>query len=336
MSLYRRPDSPHWHFDFTLDGQRFRGSTGEEGKRDAAKVEADHREAARRVRKQRGEWTMTRLCQTYFDERGQFARSHATILHQLAKLREHVGGNRKLSTVTNAAVLDYRARRKGEGLGDASINREIVILRAAMRYVSEMHSAPVPTLSWTKLMRVEAPGRTRFLSFDEFDALTLAAHPDLRPILIAAVTTGLRKSNLLLLDWDDVKLDQRIAQVRVKGNKRHSVRIVPQLLAALSTTPVDERKGRVFKCINFEKRWRAALAGASIADMRFHDLRHTFASWARQSGADIADVCEALAHSDISMTMRYAHIKPDATDTAFDKVSEAITSRSTSRQRISA
>jgi hypothetical protein len=49
----------------------------------------------------------------------------------------------------------------GDGLGDASINREIVILRAAMRYVSEMHAAPVPSLSWTKLMRVEAPGRTR-------------------------------------------------------------------------------------------------------------------------------------------------------------------------------
>jgi integrase len=91
---------------------------------------------------------------------------------------------------------------------------------------------------------------------------------------------------------------------------------------------MPEEKGKVFDTTNFEKRWRAATKAAGLIDFRFHDLRHTFASWARQSGADIADVKDALGHSDISMTMRYAHIRPDAENTAFDKVSAALAAHS--------
>jgi integrase len=67
-----------------------------------------------------------------------------------------------------------------------------------------------------------------------------------------------------------------------------------------------------------------ALNAGDVEDFRFHDLRHTFASWARQAGADIADICEALGHASISMTMRYAHIKPDEHLTAFDRVSDSL------------
>ena len=111
------------------------------------------------------------------------------------------------------------------------------------------------------------------------------------------------------------------------GGKRHPVRIGPQLMAWLSTTEEKKRIGRVFDRQNFEKRWDKALLDAGIEDFRFHDLRHTFASWARQSGAGIEDICEALAHSDISMSMRYAHIKPESENTAFDRVSQSLSSQ---------
>lgn len=327
MSLYRREGSPYWQFDFTVNGLRFRGSTGETGKREALKVEDDHKQTARRSQGQRKkEWTVQMLCEAYWDEHAQDRPSHATILGQLAALRRHLGKDRKLSTITNATVLDYRAKRRSDGLEKHSINREVTILRAAMRRAAEVHGVTIPALKWGALKTEEPPPRQRYLTFEEWGDLLAAAHPSLKPILICAVTTGLRKANILSMDWRQVRLSARRIAMTVKGNKIHEVRITPLLSAALSAMP--ERKGRVFDTRNFEKRWRAALKDAGLNDFRFHDLRHTFASWARQSGADIADVKDALGHSDISMTMRYAHIKPDAETTAFDKVSAALAAHS--------
>lgn len=326
MSLYRRPGSPYWQFDFTVNGLRFRGSTSETGKREALKVEDDHKQAARKRGQRRKEWTVQAMCEAYWDDHAQHRSSHPTILGQLAALRRHLGKDRKLSSITNAAMLDYRAKRRGEGLKQHSINREITIARAAMRHVALVHGVTVPALQWEKVKAEEPPPRQRYLTFEEWGALLAAAHPSLKPILICAVTTGLRKGNILALDWSQVRLSAKRIALTVKGGKIHEVRITPLLAAALSAMP--SKKGRVFDTRNFEKRWRQALKDAGLSDFRFHDLRHTFASWARQSGADIADVKDALGHSDISMTMRYAHIKPDAENTAFDKVSAALASHS--------
>lgn len=326
MSLYRRAGSPYWQYDFTVNGLRFRGSTGETGKREALKVEDDHKQAARKQGRRKKEWTVQMLCEAYWDDHAQYRPSHATILGQLAAIRRHLGKDRKLSTITNAAMLDYRAKRRGDKLEQHSINREITIARAAMNHAAEVHGVAIPTLHWEKLKTEEPPERQRYLTFEEWGDLLDAAHASLKPILICAVTTGLRKGNILTMDWRQVRLSARRIDMTVKGGKIHEVRITPYLSAALSAMPA--RKGRVFDTRNFEKRWRAAVKAAGLVDFRFHDLRHTFASWARQSGADIADVKEALGHSDISMTMRYAHIKPDAETTAFDKVSAALAAHS--------
>jgi integrase len=329
MPLYRRANSPYWQYDFTVNGVRFRGSTGETGKREAQKVEDDHKQAARRKGARRKEWTIQTLCETYWAERAQDRSSADTILGQLANIRRIFGKDRKLSTITNATVMDYRAKRRGEGLQKHSVNRETEILRAAMRWVERLHGVAVPDLSWANLRYDEPPPRQRYLSFEEWANLLAASHSDIRPILICAVTTGLRKSNILNLEWSQVRLSDRRINLTVKGGKIHEVRISPYLAEALLALP--KTRGRVFVSRNFEKRWRAALRESGLEDFRFHDLRHTFASWARQSGADIADVKDALGHSDISMTMRYAHIKPDAQDTAFDRVSDALSSHSASQ-----
>jgi integrase len=326
MSLCRRTGSPFWQYDFTVNGVRFRGSTGETGKREASKVEDDHKQAARKRAKRRKEWTVQTLCEAYWDEHAQHKPSHKTIFNQLLAVRRLIGKDRKLSSLTNASVMDYRAKRRGEGLQPQSVNREVTILRAAMRHAATMHGVAIPDLQWERLKSDEPPPRQRYLTFEEWGELLKAAHPSIKPILICAVTTGLRKANILQMDWQQVRLSAKRISMTVKGGKIHEVRITPMLAAALSTMP--KRKGRVFDGRNFEKRWRAALKAADLTDFRFHDLRHTFASWARQNGADIAAVKEALGHSDISMTMRYAHIKPDAEDTAFDKVSAALAAHS--------
>jgi integrase len=326
MSLQHREGSPFWQYDFTVNGQRFRGSTGEKGKRQAAKVEDELRQSARLVGKQSGGWTIHRLFQAYWDEHAKDRPSSATILGQLATMRAHFGKDRRVMALTNALLIDYRTRRIADGLAPHSVNREIEILRAACRHAHILHDAPLPKLNWAKLKSTEPPPRQRYLTFTEWGELLAVAHASIKPVLICAVTTGLRKANILTMDWSQVRLEANRITMTVKGGNIHEVRVTPYLAAALSVMPT--RKGKVFDTRNFEKRWRAATKGAGLENFRFHDLRHTFASWARQNGADIADVKEALGHSNISMTMRYAHIKPDDQNTAFDKVSAALASHS--------
>ena len=128
-------------------------------------------------------------------------------------------------------------------------------------------------------------------------------------------------ANILKMEWHQVDLHGgTITVMRTKGMKPGSVQIVAPLRAALARTPAKKRKGPVFDTTNFKRRWMAATKAAALVDFHFHDLRHTFASWARQNGADLADICEALMHSSVGVTMRYAHIRKGEDVTAFDRV----------------
>lgn len=319
MPLYRREGSPFWWFSFTVNGVRFRGSTGETEKRKAQIVEAEERHLARTRRMDSQAFRLRDALGAYWKERAKGLRSSDTIFVKLKSLREHLGTNTPITEITGPKLLDYRASRRGEGLQAHSINRDFALLRAALRHAQEVHRQEVPIIAWGKIMAPEPPHRIRFLSRDEYARLIDAAQGSLRPIIRFAVETGLRKGNILALNWREIDMSSGRITVMVKGNKRHVVKMTPSVRALLAS--MGERRGRVFDTTGFRKRWEKAVAKADLDDFRFHDLRHTFASWARMAGADLADICEALGHSNISVTMRYAHIQPDEHVTAFDRVS---------------
>lgn len=329
MPVYRRAGSPFWWYSFSLGGRRFRGSTGRTAKREAQEVERDQQALAAKGLGQGSQWTLLAVLNAYWAEHDKFKRSAAMIETHLAELQSGLGGDTIASRITPGALMDYRARRRGASkrLKDHSVNRDFAYLRAALEHCRQ-HGAQTPAIDWKKLRAKEPPGRIRFLSREEYERLMTAAHPDLRPIILCAVTTGLRRGDIMRLDWRQVRLEDRVIQIpRTKANKALQVKISASLMAALSTIPREKRRGRVFDLTGFRRRWDKAVSEARLDDFRFHDLRHTFASWARQAGADLADICEALGHSTINMTMRYAHIKPDEHLTAFDRVSETIARR---------
>lgn len=329
MSLYRREGSPYWWYSFNLDGERFRGSTGKEGKREAREVENERKAEAKRNRTRGREWTLNDALARYWSDHAKDKADSGTILTKLAKLREHLGSETWLSALTSEMMMEYRRKRKGEGLKPQSVNRDLAYLKAALNHAHNVYGKPPANIAWTKVRVAEPPGRIRFLSREEFDRLLAVAHPSIRPIIIFAVATGLRKENILSLTWEQVDMGAGIVTRRIKGNKEHIVRITPPLRAMLGT--LGEREGAVFDRTNFRKRWDAALTAAKIPNFKFHDLRHTNASWARQAGADIADICDALGHSSVAVTMRYAHIQPEEHVTAFDRVSERLWSHSASQ-----
>lgn len=330
MSLYKRPGSPFWWYSFTLNGVRFRGSTGAEGRRDAAQVEAEARHRAKGQRTRAQPWRLRDCFGAYWQEHAKHKNDAAAIFAKLESLSRILGKDTPIAAITNADILDYRAARRGEGLQAHSVNRDIAYLKAALNHAHTMHGKQVPALAWKQIRVSEPPARTRFLSREEYTALIAASDPALGLIVMAACATGLRKTNLLSLEWHQVDLSSGAITVLAKGNKRHVIRIAKQMVAALARE--TDRRGRVFDTRNFRKKWDKAREVAGLADFRFHDLRHTFASWARMEGADIADIRDALGHSSVAVTMRYAHIEPDHHTTAFDRVADRIWSQSASHK----
>lgn len=327
MPVYRRTGSPFFWYSFTHAGRRFRGSTGRTTKREAEEVERDHRHRIEKAHGRGTDWTLLAVLNAYWSEHAKFKRSAAMIQDQLAEIQEGLGAGLLVSRLTAGDLMDYRARRRGQGCQAHTVNRDFAYLRAAIEHCRQ-HGVQMPAIDWKRLKADEPPGRIRFLSRDEYDSLMAVAHPELRPIILCAVTTGMRLGDIKRLEWRQIKLGERLIQIkRTKANKALNIRIGAALMAALSTIPPEKRRGKPFVWTGFRRRWEKALKDSGVEDFRFHDLRHTFASWARQAGADIADICDALGHASISMTMRYAHIKPDEHLTAFDRVSAVLLSR---------
>lgn len=162
--------------------------------------------------------------------------------------------------------------------------------------------------------------RDRFLLEDEIEALLNACPPTLRAIVITAIHTGLRKSNILNLRWDQVKGGHiTIEASRTKTRKTYRIPINEALAEVFKELRRKNQLKSPYVFLNSKgekyddvgRPFRAALKRAGIKDFRFHDLRHTCASHLTKRGVPLRAVQEILCHSDIKTTMRYAHLAPD-------------------------
>lgn len=143
----------------------------------------------------------------------------------------------------------------------------------------------------------------------------------LAPMVLVALNTGLRRGELFGLDWSSVNLPAKRLTVTAGTAKSRVARHVPLNIEALDVlTRWQSRSsgvGLVFpsrhggRFDNINKGWAGLVADADLTDFRFHDLRHTFASKLVMRGVDLNTVRELLGHSDLAMTLRYAHLAPE-------------------------
>jgi integrase len=171
-------------------------------------------------------------------------------------------------------------------------------------------------------------GRIRYLEHAEIEKLLAACadskNPYLSAIVAIVLNTGLRKEELLGLAWErvdlaaDFGLSTKLTLYRTKSGKPRGVPLNQDAVDALATVePNPERRvGLVFKRRDGRKwgqirtAFETALTRAEIENFRFHDCRHTFSSHFVMRGGSLYDLKEILGHSDIKMTMRYAHLSP--------------------------
>ncbi|GAB3091310.1 tyrosine-type recombinase/integrase [Lysobacter terrae] len=147
----------------------------------------------------------------------------------------------------------------------------------------------------------------------------------LTPVVLLAMNTGMRRGELLSLQWSDIDLDAKIITIQARHAKNGRQRHIPLNTEALSVLTrwarQSEGQGRVFEPNDPKKGWGALLQEAKITSFRFHDLRHDFASKLVRKGVDLNTVRELLGHADIAMTLRYAHLAPDGLAAAVAKLS---------------
>ena len=140
----------------------------------------------------------------------------------------------------------------------------------------------------------------------------------LRLIVLIAVTTGMRVSEIFGLGWADVKYSEGLLAVRakLKGGKMRYVPMLPELAGELRRFRAVTGEDRIFPPEPGATSGRQRVEGsfddllerAAIKNFRFHDLRHTFASWFMMNGGDLYELAKILGHSNIKMTERYAKL----------------------------
>jgi integrase len=140
----------------------------------------------------------------------------------------------------------------------------------------------------------------------------------LRLIVLLALTTGMRIAEVFGLKWSDLLFNEELIAVgaKLKGGKFRYVPLTPELASELKRYPVvlgEDRilppePGAITTRQRVDKSFETVLEKAGIKDFRFHDLRHTFASWYMMNGGDLYELAKILGHSNIKMTERYAKL----------------------------
>ena len=326
MPIYRRENSSVWYVTFTdASGKRVRKSSGTQDRKEAEALEAKWKLEAHQARKWDKQPTRTfdELMLGYLETAIGDLRSADTIRCHAKTLYRHFSGQ-ELPAITPSAIRRYNALRKAEGVANATVNRELSLLSAAINYARrewEWEVAnPVPG---RKLKEPE--GRVRWITRAEAQGLIQAAPDHLADFITLAVNTGCRCGELLGLEWNRVVLGSGLFYLEAehtKAGKRRSVPINQTAREAL----LRRMRFRAENCPNslwvfahpdgsriqsVKRSFGTACRRVGIADFRIHDLRHTCASWLVSAGVPLLDVRDLLGHSTIRMTERYAHLAPE-------------------------
>lgn len=242
----------------------------------------------------------------------------ATHKDDIAKLKwlHSILGGLMLDEIT----LDVIARIKEARLKEASkstANRFLALVRSILkRAVDEWDwLEKVPKVKLFK----EAEGRIRFITSEQVQALLRELPAHQQDMVLFALQTGLRQANVVKLEWSQVNLEQAHMWVNAAQSKNRKPISVPLNREALAVLlrQFGKHSARVFTfagkpIVNANTRaWRNALKRAGIDDFRWHDLRHTWASWHRMQGTPTHELQQLGGWKTGAMVERYAHLASD-------------------------
>ena len=243
-------------------------------------------------------------------------------------------GRLPLRRFNTMLVEQYQTERLQRGNKPATVNRLLATLKHAFTKAVEWDMVEEEVLKRVRKVKFleENNRRLRYLSKEECQSFVKACDPHLRPIVITALNTGMRKGEILSLKWDNVDLKHGFILLDItKNGDRREVPIndtlrnnLQGISRRLDVPHVfhDYVTGKPYKDV--KRSFTSACKRAGIRDFKFHDMRHTFASHLVMAGVDITTVKELLGHQELKMTLRYAHLAPSHKVKAVDILDSTI------------
>jgi integrase len=203
-----------------------------------------------------------------------------------------------------------------------TINRHVSVIKHMLNKAVQWDMVEEETLKRVRKVKLleENNSRLRYLTAEECQALVNACTKHLRPLVITALNTGMRRGEILSLKWANVDLKHGfilLEEGMTKNKTRREIPINETLRATL--TGLTRRLDLPYVFYNpatekpyndIKNAFNGACRRAEIKDFHFHDLRHTFASHLVMGGQDITTVKELLGHKTLNMTLRYSHLAP--------------------------
>lgn len=326
VSLYKRPNSKNFYCRFEIGGREIRRSTGTSDRAKAAEFENHLRDLAWRAYKL-GEKNhyFEEAAVRWLDEHDEKRSRHSdkTIIRWF---RQHLSGT-LLTDIDGDKIAELRQLKRNEKRnGDVrvsrtTVNRHMAWLRSMLRAARDEWQW-IDSFPKIKMYRETRP-EPRWITEKKYRKLHAALPDYLARCAEFAVTTGLRSGPIRAMTWDQVDMKRRVAVVKVSQAKNAKALRVPLGKRAMAVLRECKKQGGEYvftkdgeqvprEMVN--RAWRRACKAAKIGDFRFHDLRHTWASWHVQNGTPLHVLQELGGWSSITMVQRYAYLAPTDLD----------------------
>ncbi len=275
--------------------------------------------------------------------------NHSKPIESRRRLERFGFNDKPLEDIRLADVEAWRTKGQRAGRAPATLNRNTNALKAALQRAVDWDLLSVNPLARLKRLKIDRRPVIRYLLPEEDERLQAALRArdaarrekrnsgnawraernrelmpelgeytdNLTPLIVLALSTGLRRGELWGLRWGDIDMRRKMLTVHGKGAKSKQTRHIPLNNTALSVLKTHRGavspmpNNPVFGQHEFQKAFTAVLKAAKIEAFRFHDTRHTFASRLVMAGVPLNTVRELMGHASLDMTLIYAHLAPD-------------------------
>jgi integrase len=323
--IFKRVDSKFWWIDYMgPDGVRRRESTMTTSKTEALYILSCRRKTVMEGKVPEVKRIKNTTLKAFSEPYLIWAERQRSIESKRWLIKGLIGefGNITLNNFNTQLIEQYQSKRLKEGKKPATVNRALATLKHMLTKAVEWEMADEDVLKKVRRAKLlpENNRRLRYLKdAEENKSLIEACSPHLKPIVITALNTGMRKGEILGLTWERVdRINSLILLDITKNGERREIPINSTLRTAFEERVLTNINGSPYVfCDNsgkpfddVKRSFASACTKAGIKDFHFHDLRHTFASQLVMKGVDITTVKELLGHKTLTMTLRYAHLAP--------------------------
>jgi integrase len=319
MKVFKNKDGK-WCFDVTCNGRRVRqivGLSRPETEQAMLNKLADLKRDKFGIMKPREniffEEFAAEYMELYASQKRSWVRDRSAIKH----FNEFFKG-KLLSMITPEIIERYKAARKDAGANPTTVNRELATLKTIFNIAilwGKIDFSPAKQIRRFQVNNI----REKILSDEDMRRLVDVAEPRIKPVLIIALSTGMRRNEILGLKWQNIHFEGKYIFIEYsKSGKTRQIPMNDLIIETLKNIPrvsefvfYNSKKNKNVSLFAVRDAFLRACEKAKIKGLRFHDLRHCAASAMVRKGIDLVTVSKILGHSSIIMTMRYAHPTPE-------------------------